>query len=221
MNSAALDLAPRPQTDSSAFTVIALDDVFPGDLHAQEALKSLRCSIETAVCEHPVFVLQFTSPPAAASLFQLVQFVDACRMTMAFQLAAARPAPSLDQGGTALRNYLIVAPELTGQTNAIHTRDGVVTALARQFNHDGFAYVASLQQKEMEDDQDGVRYLPLRSNLPSFGLMTAVIVIGDPAWVACAADAYPDADIFLLKLPQDRRQRSKPRLSSAGLSVAA
>jgi hypothetical protein len=30
--------------------------------------------------------------------------------------------------------------------------------------------------------------------------MTAVIAIGEPAWAARAAAAYPAADIFLLKL---------------------
>jgi|UniRef100_UPI0037847B7C hypothetical protein len=99
------------------------------------------------------------------------------------------------------RNFLIIVPEPTGGDADAVRPDERVTALAQQFNHDGYAYVARSNQKEMEDDPSGVRYLPLGETLPSFGVMTAVIVIRDPAWAARAAATYPEAEIFLLRLP--------------------
>lgn len=98
------------------------------------------------------------------------------------------------------RNFLVIDPEPTHQAGSSHLPDERVTALARHLNNEGFAYVARSSQKEMADDRAGVRYLPLGENLPSFGTMTAVIVVRDPEWVARASSAYPEADIFLLKL---------------------
>jgi hypothetical protein len=76
--------------------------------------------------------------------------------------------------------------------------DEKVKELAQHLNKEGYAYVAHSNQREMEDDPSGVRYLPLRERLPAFGVMTAVIVIGDPEWAALAAATYPEADIFLM-----------------------
>lgn len=99
-----------------------------------------------------------------------------------------------------VRNFLIIDPESVGKAGAGNLSDDRVMALARQLNNEGFAYVARSSQKEMADDRAGVRYLPLGDNLPSFGTMTAVIVVCDPGWVERASSAYPEADIFLLKL---------------------
>ncbi len=110
--------------------------------------------------------------------------------------SAAQAAPQ-----SPCRNFLIIAPEPAADAPATARPDERVTELAHHLNHDGYAYVARSNQKEMEDDSSGVRYLPLHENLPAFGVMTAVIVISDPAWAARAAAAYPDADIFLLELP--------------------
>ncbi len=76
--------------------------------------------------------------------------------------------------------------------------EAMVVALARDLNQESYAYVARSNQREMEDDPSGVRYLPSSNRLPAFGVMTAVIVIGDPLWAALAVAAYPEADIFLI-----------------------
>jgi len=115
------------------------------------------------------------------------------------QLATDRPAASREDGRPTYRNFLIIAPEPDDGTDAAGLPGGQVKALARQLNQNGFAYVARRGQKEMEDDRFGVRYLPLGENLPSFGLMSAVVVLRDPAWAARAAAAYPGADVFLLE----------------------
>lgn len=118
------------------------------------------------------------------------------RALQAFAIRAAartEPPPSY-------RNFLIIAPESAADASAGTRPDARVTELAHHLNHDGYAYVACSNQKEMEDDSSGVRFMPLHENLPSFSVMTAVIAINDRAWAARAAAAYPDADIFLLQL---------------------
>lgn len=103
-------------------------------------------------------------------------------------------------GSHPYRNYLFIVPKPSAKAAASHLSDERVTALARHLNNDGFAYVARAKQKEMEDDQSGVRYLPLGEHLPAFGIMTAVIVVCDPVWAIRAAAMYPEADIFMLEL---------------------
>jgi hypothetical protein len=120
-------------------------------------------------------------------------------MKQALQVFSLRAAASEAERQSPYRNFLIIAPE-PADTQKAATPDARVTALAHHLNHDGYAYVARSNQKEMQDDEAGVRYLPLHEKLPEFGVMTAVIAIGDPAWAARAAAAYPAADIFLLKL---------------------
>lgn len=109
--------------------------------------------------------------------------------------AAARPA----EPPPSYRNFLIIAPEPAAATPHPALTDERVIELAHHLNHDGYAYVARSNQQQMEDDASGVRFMPLSEMLPSFGIMTAVIVINDPAWAARAAAAYPDADIFMLQ----------------------
>ncbi|WP_294401775.1 hypothetical protein [Prosthecobacter sp.] len=113
-----------------------------------------------------------------------------------FAMRSAAQAESL----SSFRNFLIIAPETMADSHAITQPDERVTKLAHHLNLDGYAYVLRSNQQQMEDDPSGVRFMPLRETLPSFGVMTAVIVINDPAWAARAAAAYPDADIFLLQL---------------------
>ncbi len=117
-------------------------------------------------------------------------------MLDALQVFAARAAERTEpEAESAYRNFLIVAP---GSVGAATVPDDKVMELARHLNEDGYAYVARSNQREIEDDPSGVRYLPLSHRLPAFGVMTAVIVIGDPLWAALAASTYPEADIYLL-----------------------
>ncbi|WP_395742178.1 hypothetical protein [Prosthecobacter sp.] len=108
------------------------------------------------------------------------------------------PAPGASipvDGRPQYQNYLIVVP---GAADGALSEEEL-TALAQGLNQSGFAYVARSGQQEMADDSCGVRYLPLRGELPSFGLMTAVVVINDQAWAARAAAAYPGAAVYLLE----------------------
>ncbi len=117
-------------------------------------------------------------------------------MIQALQVFAARAAVRDEpEPQTSYRNFLIVSP---GSVGAATVPDEKVIELARHLNQEGYAYVARPNQKQMEDDPSGVRYLPLSHQLPAFGVMTAVIVIGDPLWAALAASTYPEADIFLM-----------------------
>ena len=97
------------------------------------------------------------------------------------------------------RNFLIIAPEPVNCVDDSDQPDGRVSALAHRLIGDGFVYVARSNQREVEDDSSGVRFLPLREKLPEFGTMTAVIAINEPLWAAFAADAYPEADIFVME----------------------
>jgi len=124
------------------------------------------------------------------------------------QLSNGRPAASREEGRPPYRNFLIIAPDQGDGKDAADVLDGQVKALARHLHQNGFAYVACRGQKEMEDDRFGVRYLPLGEDLPSFGLMSAVIVLRDPAWAARAAATYQGADVFLLE--------PRPRTSGCG-----
>ena len=121
-------------------------------------------------------------------------------MSPALQVFAIRAAASDEARLSPYRNFLIIAPEPARTGSASHPPDERVTALAHHLTHDGYAYVARSSQKEMEDDSSGVRFLPLHEVLPSFAVMTAVVVINDAAWAVRAAATYPGADIFLLKL---------------------
>ena len=118
-------------------------------------------------------------------------------MKQALQVFAIRASASEAERQLPYRNFLIIAPDPGADTMAPDER---VTALANHLNHDGYAYVARSNQKEMEDDPSGIRYLPLHEDLPSFAVMTAVVVINDATWAVRAAAAYPEADIFLLQL---------------------
>lgn len=110
-----------------------------------------------------------------------------------------RSALSREDDRPPYQNFLIIAPDPDNGTNAAELPDGQVKALARHLNQNGYAYVARHGQIEMEDDRFGVRYLPLGGDLPSFGSMSAVFVLRDPAWATRAAAAYPGADVFLLE----------------------
>lgn len=113
-------------------------------------------------------------------------------MEQLLQTLLTRAATRENDEPQTYRNFLIIVPE---------PADERVTVLAHRLNDSGNTYVARYNQKQMEDDASGVRYLPLGEALPSFGILTAVIVIRDPVWAARAAATYPETDIFLLGLP--------------------
>lgn len=120
-------------------------------------------------------------------------------MNRDIQLSRTLPPPVPPEDGRPLyRNFLIVVPGRCEACKTPHILDAPVRALAHHLNQDGFAYVASAAQKEVEDDDFGVRYLPLGQQLPSFGSMAVVIVLEDHTWAARAAATYREAEVFLL-----------------------
>lgn len=185
-----------PRSDNSNGILMDVKDAFPGDLPAQKALGSLKCVVETPVGERTLFVLQFASPPENTSLVHLVRFVIAYSICGGSRRADAAPAP-VNQEETPFRNYLIVAPKLAGHAEAIDTHDGMVTAMACQFNNHGFAYVASVQQQEIDDDPQGVRYdrENQEERLAKLSGGDAVVRVGAPSESEMKArkDAFDDA----------------------------
>lgn len=144
-------------------------------------------------------------------------------MNQSLYITASRPAAAApaSASGPGYRNYLIISPQPADETAAADVSRQQVETLARGLNASGFAYVARFNQDDMEDDSFGVRYMPLRDTLPSFGLMTAVIVIDDSAWVDRAAAAYPEAEVFLLKMRSIQKPQMRPHTISRTTSLAA
>lgn len=74
----------------------------------------------------------------------------------------------------------------------------IVMVAARRMSNEGYVYMAVAGQREMED-RENIRYLPLYAEqLPSFGLMTTVVVLHHYELAARALDSYPGAQVFLL-----------------------
>lgn len=119
-----------------------------------------------------------------------------CPMKQSLQVFASRAAARSEPQSSSYRNFLIIAPASAGECPVY---DEQVAALSRDLSQDGYTYVARAGQAQMEDDPSGVRHLPLREALPSFGHMTAVVVAGDPGWAERAAAEYHSADIFLMQ----------------------
>lgn len=117
-------------------------------------------------------------------------------MKQSLQVFACRAAARSEPQSSSYRNFLIIAPASAGECPVY---DEQVAALSRDLSQDGYTYVARAGLAQMEDDPSGVRHLPLRETLPSFGHMTAVVVAGDPTWAERAAAQYHSADIFLMQ----------------------
>jgi len=69
---------------------------------------------------------------------------------------------------------------------------------AKQLASDGYVYVASAQQRTMED-RDEIRFMPLRhDDLPRFGAVTSVIIAKDRVMAGAAEKAYPGAKVIVI-----------------------
>ena len=94
------------------------------------------------------------------------------------------------------RNFLFILSRTPSEDEQT-----MIGKLAGSLTDLGYVYVARRDQSSMED-KDGVRYLPFReTHLPSFGLVTAVFVLGDTDVAQMAADEYPDSQTYLLEIP--------------------
>jgi hypothetical protein len=137
--------------------------------------------------------LPFSTPSFTFDLLEArlpAEAFDGQPVRHATEVRPARQAPPEDP--RRYQNFLIIAPETSSQAFAV--------SLARHLMGAGYAYVARPEQKQMEDDDFGVRYLPLKERLPDFGLMTAVISIEGAGWLAAAALSYPEARLVEIQL---------------------
>ena len=72
--------------------------------------------------------------------------------------------------------------------------------VARCMMKDGYVYYAHLGQAAVEDDEFGVRHLPLdRNALPHFGDLNAVLILNDHDLLERARQQYPDARVHFIE----------------------
>lgn len=90
------------------------------------------------------------------------------------------------------RNFLFLMPASVSELER-----SIAMVAAKRMAGEGYVYMALAGQREMED-RDGIRFLPLNTELPSFGLMTTVVVLHDQDLAKEAMTTYPDAQVFLL-----------------------
>lgn len=94
-------------------------------------------------------------------------------------------------------------------------QDHVVEA-AKELTSMGYVYVASAQERTMED-RDNIRFMPLRpDDLPRFGAVSGVMVVRDQSMAQAAQEAYPGAKVFVIDPAQASQ---KPRHRAAALTV--
>jgi hypothetical protein len=96
------------------------------------------------------------------------------------------------------KNILFVVPHAEDVTSSLPTAAKVIE-MARHFAQDAYVYVARAGQQEMEDDEFGVRHMPLDpEHLPSFGALTQAFIWGDRSLACAVAEEHPEAEVFLV-----------------------
>jgi hypothetical protein len=69
--------------------------------------------------------------------------------------------------------------------------------VARCMTEDGYVYLARAGGKAAEDDDSGVRHLPLDARgLPNFGRLTAAVILDDAELLQRARQQYPEALVY-------------------------
>jgi hypothetical protein len=90
-------------------------------------------------------------------------------------------------------HFLFMLPEST--TPDEHEQ---VVKAAKELTAMGYVYVASTQERTMED-RDNIRFMPLKSDdLPRFGSVSGVMVVRDQKMAQVAEEAYPGAKIMVI-----------------------
>ena len=163
------------------------------------------CSFDSLSALDPVIIADrtlSTRPSARVSLDGSSEILSLTHRGRSARANGTRisHASSHNECAIPLRNFLVLVSEHDDILLDAPRLDPRIIAAAHGLLRDGFVYVAWSFQRQMEDDSAGVRYLSLRERLPSFGAMTAVIVIGEERWADVAAEAYARADIFMLRL---------------------
>ena len=82
-------------------------------------------------------------------------------------------------------------------TATSHDRSTVEQS-ARRLTSSGYVYIASPEEKTMEDREE-IRYMPLHLEmLPCFGSITAVCVVRDESLADAARAAYPGTEVLVI-----------------------
>ncbi len=72
-----------------------------------------------------------------------------------------------------------------------------VVKAAKQLTSTGYVYVASANERAMED-RDSIRFMPLRTgDLPRFGTVSTVMIVKERGMVQAAEAAYPNAKVLV------------------------
>jgi len=98
-------------------------------------------------------------------------------------------------------NRLLLLPNTVDGSPNLAKKDELV-ALMRQVggSSDSYIYVALSGLREVEDDETGVRLLPLTPEyLPRFDSLESVWVLNDKDMAAVAASEYPAAAVYNLE----------------------
>lgn len=91
------------------------------------------------------------------------------------------------------RHFLFMLPAAV--TPAERT---AITESARSLTDRGYVYIASPEERTMED-RGAIRYLPLHLEmLPCFGSVTAVCVLRDETLAEAARQAYPNTEVMVV-----------------------
>jgi hypothetical protein len=128
-------------------------------------------------------------------------------MNFDFSIACTMPQPPVPvrpRGGH--RNILFLLPRpAEAESNCPVTSHMI--EIARSIARHSYVYVARHDQHEWEDDEFGVRYLPLDpDHLPSFGALEAVFVLEDRSLGLAAASEHPSAEVFVLEPRHEMKQ---------------
>lgn len=109
------------------------------------------------------------------------------------EMAKAFPAMQAFTASQTLHNFLFMVPASTTEAE-----QEIIVSLARRLTSLGYVYIASAHEGCMVDRED-IRFMPLHEELlPSFGLLTGVFVVKDPAIASAARQAYPGTHVLML-----------------------
>lgn len=109
--------------------------------------------------------------------------------------------PSPETASHRVINRLVLVPhDIDERLLPVRKEQLAHLALELGEGEDAYVYVALRGQRVAEDNEAGVRFLPLSSDhLPCFGNVESVVVFNDKAMASAAASAYPMAAIFHLE----------------------
>ncbi len=128
-------------------------------------------------------------------------------MIAEFSLACGIPQPPVSvppKGGC--RNVLFLLPP-SGRQDSHRSVEAHLIEMARSIAQHAYVYVARHDQSDWEDDEFGVRHLPLDpDHLPAFGSLEAVFVLADKSLGRAVAKEHPTAEVFLLEPRQEMKE---------------